>query len=163
MEGITGSWQLAVGQVGWGCEGTNPFSMELLVFNMETMPNLRQKKQPKASLTITRHGNKLRLSAKAAEKMCLSDSSKISFGHEKGKPREWFVFEDAEHGYKLQACKGGALQTQNKALVEYFMSSLGLKNENLAILQLGEAVQRSSQAGDEVRTAYPIITAAFKA
>lgn len=102
--------------------------MELLVFNNETMPSGRQKKQPQPTLTIASAGGKLRFNPQAVELMGMKQGQRYALGHEKGKPKDWFVFQDDKNGYALTDVKGGGMAITNKSLVAHMRECLGVKH-----------------------------------
>lgn len=112
--------------------------MEIIVFNAETMPSGRQKKQPQPTLTIALAGAKLRFNPQAVELMGMKVGQRYALGHEKGKPRDWYVFLNEKSGYALTEATGGAMCISNKNLVAHIRECLQIKHPAAATIPIAK-------------------------
>lgn len=134
--------------------------MEIIVFNEETMPSGRQKKQPQPTLTVALAGARLRFNPLAVKLLGMKNGQRYALGHEKGKPKDWFVFQDEKSGYALTETKGGGMCITNKKLVAHMRECLGIKHPAATTIPIAKEPGLNMPTNSKL---WALITAAIKA
>lgn len=129
--------------------------MKLKTFNHETLKTVRG---GKATIRFTRQGG-ITISGKAAEKLNLSDGSKIEFCQSQEDPRDWYIHKTtSESGFEIRKSKAGiCLMFNSSKLTAKFFESIETLHKSVGFIVSGMPEVINGENYYYILTGNPII------